>query len=433
MAFNPLPTEFISGADRIYVLGSQLTVEMRDALTQASFDTSIDQVSQLQMTFADPNFKILGTGALTTGIRIDFEDYRLEIASIETEDVNGTEGFSIKARSMAVRTEKQQTGPLVVTNMSPSEFVANSCAAAGILSVVQPSPRRPQIARDLPEPGQTYSDQPSNWTTFQRLADELGFICFEAADVVYFGQPSWLIANVPNEIVANYQTGDEKYLTVGIPRCNKSMDSKATTVEVELPTNWASYARPGKRLTLGGVPLFNGQYLVTSVDVDLLDPAANVSVSAQTPIDPEPHPPETATAANGTARANTKSSQDFVAWAVKQIGDRYVYGAAVSSSTDPTQFDCSSLVKWALQMVGITDCPRVSEAQISWAVTKGREISVSQGINTRGALLWHMGHVAISLGNGKTVEAANSRVGVISGNAGGGRFARAALIPGLRY
>ena len=53
-------------------------------------------------------------------------------------------------------------------------------------------------------------------------------------------------------------------------------------------------------------------------------------------------------------------------------------------------------------------------------------------IRTRGALLWHPGHIAISLGNGRTIEAANPSAGVVSYGARG-RFQAGALIPGMRY
>jgi cell wall-associated NlpC family hydrolase len=70
-------------------------------------------------------------------------------------------------------------------------------------------------------------------------------------------------------------------------------------------------------------------------------------------------------------------------------------------------------------------------------------IPVEQAIHTPGALLFHfasepqpgageppVAHVAISLGNGKTIEAANPEDGVNEFNAEG-RFEYAAIIPGI--
>ena len=71
-------------------------------------------------------------------------------------------------------------------------------------------------------------------------------------------------------------------------------------------------------------------------------------------------------------------------------------------------------------------------------------IPVDQAIHTPGALLFHfasepqpgtgepdIAHVAISLGNGKTIEAADPQDGVVEWNSGGGRFNYAAVIPGI--
>src|SRR6185369_5002600 len=221
------------GTERILVLGSQLTTDMRDALTKADFNMGIDQVAQLSMTFADPGFRVMSTGLITTGVRVDFEDFRLQVTNMEVDDVDGVEGFTVKCRPQSVRTLKERRGALVMSNVSPSEFVQRECIAAGVAHIAQPCSRRPQIARDVPEPGQTYSDPHSPWTTFQRLADEVGFVCFEAADIVYFGQPTWLINQDALAFVnAYYKTGDEAFWVNDVPRCAKSVDSPETTVDV---------------------------------------------------------------------------------------------------------------------------------------------------------------------------------------------------------
>lgn len=69
----------------------------------------------------------------------------------------------------------------------------------------------------------------------------------------------------------------------------------------------------------------------------------------------------------------------------------------------------------------------------------GATVSVERAIHTRGALLFHSGHVAISLGNGRTIEAMGKKWGVREGgtvvhNKDGTqrpRFTEGALIPGF--
>jgi len=111
-----------------------------------------------------------------------------------------------------------------------------------------------------------------------------------------------------------------------------------------------------------------------------------------------------------------------------------VFGAEASpSDPNPRSFDCSELVEWAAARTGIT--PRVpdgSSAQLAHCQRNGTMLSVSAGINTKGALLFQPGHVAVSLGNGRTIEAMNPSSGVRQGNANGRGWTSAARIPGAK-
>jgi hypothetical protein len=64
---------------------------------------------------------------------------------------------------------------------------------------------------------------------------------------------------------------------------------------------------------------------------------------------------------------------------------------------------------------------------------KGTIIPLEQAIRTRGALLFANGHVAISLGDGRTIEARGRAYGVGIFNARGRSFHTGALIPGMKY
>jgi cell wall-associated NlpC family hydrolase len=132
----------------------------------------------------------------------------------------------------------------------------------------------------------------------------------------------------------------------------------------------------------------------------------------------------------------------FVQSALDQVGDPYVWATDASlSDPDPDSFDCSELVEWAAHRAGV----RISdgtwlqylELQEADALT-----SVDEAIRTKGALLFHFSstptpgggrprqaHVAISLGDGRIVEAAGSKVQISAADPD--RFNHAAVIPGL--
>jgi cell wall-associated NlpC family hydrolase len=143
------------------------------------------------------------------------------------------------------------------------------------------------------------------------------------------------------------------------------------------------------------------------------------------------------------AGAHAAKLQEFLNVAVAQTGDHYVWGAHASfDDPNPSAFDCSDLVQWATHRVGITTMPRTAWEQYEYLHKGGHAIPIDQAIHTPGALLFsfssdpdttHPGHchVAISLGNGKTMEAKGSQYGVGSWAATTKRFEYAAVIPEL--
>lgn len=112
-------------------------------------------------------------------------------------------------------------------------------------------------------------------------------------------------------------------------------------------------------------------------------------------------------------------SQKMVDYAMAQSGDQYVWGAE-----GPDAWDCSGLVLGSAAAAGLPGLPHFSGSLIAMA----SPISVGQGIGTPGALLFHPGHIAISRGDGQTIEARGQAYGVGSWPAEG-RFSQAGLLP----
>lgn len=96
------------------------------------------------------------------------------------------------------------------------------------------------------------------------------------------------------------------------------------------------------------------------------------------------------------------SASAFVTKAESFVGDPYSFGAA-----GPFSFDCSGLVQYALEQVGLQNVPRTSEAQWSWV----QHITAAQ--LQPGDLIFEQwpgdqtspGHVVIYTGNGRIEQA----------------------------
>jgi hypothetical protein len=135
----------------------------------------------------------------------------------------------------------------------------------------------------------------------------------------------------------------------------------------------------------------------------------------------------------------------FLEAALAQSGDRYEMNVvARADDPDPDVFDCSELVEWAAAQVDV-DVNTASYLQYLDMKQAGTLMDVERALDTPGALLFTFSqepvpgggrpskaHVAISLGDGRVIEARSTKDGVGVFNAGD-RFDYAALIPGMDY
>lgn len=112
-------------------------------------------------------------------------------------------------------------------------------------------------------------------------------------------------------------------------------------------------------------------------------------------------------------------SQKMVDFAMAQTGDAYVWGAE-----GPDAWDCSGLVLGAAAAAGLPGLPHYSASIYEMS----SKVDVGQAISTPGAVLWHPGHIAISRGDGQTIEARGRAYGVGSWSAAG-RFSGGGLLP----
>ena len=112
-------------------------------------------------------------------------------------------------------------------------------------------------------------------------------------------------------------------------------------------------------------------------------------------------------------------SQQMVSFAMAQSGDAYVWGAE-----GPDAWDCSGLVLGAAAAAGLPGLPHYSGSIYDMS----QHISPGEAMGIPGAILWHPGHIAISRGDGQTIEARGKAYGVGSWPAEG-RFTGGGLLP----
>ena len=118
----------------------------------------------------------------------------------------------------------------------------------------------------------------------------------------------------------------------------------------------------------------------------------------------------------------TNKAEAFVNQALKAQGDTYDFGTARDfSNPDPDKFDCSGLVIWAAKQSGY-EAPGFgntnADGLLKYTEKTGGALSPEDAKKKKGALLFRKDgdapahHVAISLGDGTTMEAKGTKEGV---------------------
>lgn len=445
------------------IYGSEIWADMSTTIIGSpTYNAGMNEVPHLMFTIADPggDMKHDLRNLWVQGARVQYADLDFRIDTISFEPGSHTTGqITITAIDDIVYALMNLKGSRTATGISATQWIAQELALAGIdpnrWFLGESVPTQSTIARDDDDQsGEGGSGEaPSAWTTCTRLARELGKRVFVSGKRLVFGSSAFAMrwtAEAPVRIGWFLPDEGERLITQPTSRFI-TVGNRSNVVEISarIPLNRAKFFRPGVPVNIKNIPGLVGEpeiaMLCSSIAHTLGTDVDGADITVTYPLDPPPQPPPapTAAGANGgsTSAGGTVSGggadgqvAQFVALALQQAGKRYVFGAEASpSDANPRAFDCSELVEWAAARVGISPkVPDGSATQLAHCRARGTIISVQQGINTKGALLFMPGHVAISLGNGKTIEAMNPSAGVRQGNANGRGWTAAGRIPGAK-
>jgi hypothetical protein len=276
---------------RFQINGDALAADVAKSIIGVpSLSMSVTQITQVTVVVHDPDFALLKSGVLSIRAPVSFDDEQMELSVIETGGTV-TPSLTLKARSRGPQRLKDDKGAKVFSGLSPTDLARQSATAAGMGFRGQPSPSRPTMSR-VGATAQGGEDQ-SQWDLLRDLAAQEGFLMFDVSNVLHFGKPTWFVANPSRlwRLVFPSPSGAEveDLFSLNVPQCRRSAndEDEAVSTTVSVPWEAGSLMRPGQVLRLAGVPTFDADYIIDSVDVPL-DGSSPVDVSASTPVDPEP-------------------------------------------------------------------------------------------------------------------------------------------------
>jgi cell wall-associated NlpC family hydrolase len=444
----------------IEVVGQQIGANIGlQVIGEPAFRAGLDVIPHVSFSVIDPNFGWSNQRLFDSGNLITWRDayLRVDTATYVPGD-HGQGEADVVAEDDIVHALRHLRGPKTESNIDAVTWLFQEMSTVGYdparFLLGESVPSQSTISRDVWDPAQgvvAEAEYPSAWTTVLRLAKELGKWCFISGRRIIFGSARFSMAwAAPAPVYLGWDKAPPEEQMVDIPTTVRATIAERVMilqVKCRVPHARANLFRPGVPVNVYGVMGTSATranphlMMVTDVEHVLATDTDGADVTLIEPVDPPPHPPgstndpnknpATAGAAGISGGGADGQVETFVRNALSQTGKAYVYGAQPSATDpNPRSFDCSALVQWSATRAGIGGVPRTSEAQFG----ASDQISADTAIGIRGALLFpaDLSHVAISLGNGSTIEASNESRPVGQLNARGRGFTHGGKLRGAK-
>lgn len=375
---------------------------------------SIDGASTLTIVVADPKRRlarseVFVTRSWATALDVNFE---LVAAAKTGDDVTLTFEDAIAAQLR----RKRKTLRIPANSSTRREIVLRLAREADVKALVDPD-KKGKVHNAVERTGGD-----SSWDLTGTLATDIGWRRFSNGKRLVVGSDEWLMGKDDTPTRIREHTGP-----FGDVDFDADVGKRSSTLTVDLDAEYGALAIGSVCVVEDEFPATDGKWLTSGYTHTLTSTTATLELVRKQKDLKEPKGtggagekgedgflPDRGGDAGSTSAAGAASNaarERMVQFALAQAGDAYVWGG-----NGPSGWDCSGLVQGATAAAGKT-LTKPSKSQWATCVANGVTIPVAEALKIRGALLFRMGgdptHVAISLGNGSTIEAMGSSYGVL--------------------
>jgi cell wall-associated NlpC family hydrolase len=414
--------------------------DLIDAVTDSTLMLSISEASSLTLTVRDPNKTLWRSGLLDgaswvepagVGVRFELASFTRDGAELELTFVD-----VIAARMQRV------TGHLAFRiGTYRADFLRRLARDAQVPFLIEQGRNLGPSKTVLERASADDPTSESSWVATGRLADEVQWRRFSDGTHIVAGSDSWLSSLHPAVSVREGVGGVDQI------DCDVDTGSGVSTATLHVwVAPWS--VRPGWPVQVVNEGPASGLWLMESIQQPLTSERGTIILTRrQKQLDEvkvagstgdsgaEPLAPGEATTDKGGVKASSAGVEAMIDWAKRHLGNGYLYG-----SHGPDLWDCSSYVSAAIKAGG-GDIRGTCSGLIAACRAHGTMLSSpAVGAKTRGALMFDIGggagasgnHVAISLGNGQTIQAHGRADGVVILNDATDRqWTASATVPGL--
>jgi cell wall-associated NlpC family hydrolase len=395
---------------------------------------TIDGASTLTITVADHERKLINDPTIDERSWAVVNGVHFELVAIG----KGEDTLTLTLEDAIVAALRRRTKPLSVAANKTTRraFAVRLAREARVKYSIDPG--HPEKVHN---PLQRSVGQRSNsWEVLgSDVAEPINWRRFSDGQQLVLGGDAWLRTGYKKPVAIREHTGG-----IGSIDFDLDVGKRASTAKVIVDARLVDFA-PGAPVTISQLGPADGGWIVSTYtrpltstrgELELVrarkvlkEPKGNSGGRGRKKSNRDKGDPDFVPGQGGSdggGRAGNPARERMVAFALKQSGKPYIWGG-----NGPGGYDCSGLVQAATRAGGKT---LGKPAAGQWATCRaaGKTIPIRTALRTRGALLFRIGgeynHVAISLGNGSTVEARGTGYGCgVFGNAAGGGWTGAAL------
>jgi hypothetical protein len=397
------------------LIGKTKSFDLVQAVTEPPrLVRTIDGASTLEVVVSDHRRRLLRSGMFDERSWAKVDGLNLELVAVSKAGDRLT--LTFEDAIVAKLRRQRDTLSIPASSTTRAEIVARLAKEAQVEADIDPAKRG--VVNSVVERSARGEEKSDSWTLLGELAEQIRWRRFSTGRQLVVGGDEWLMSRGPAGWTVREHTGPVQHVDFDLDAGKRSVEA---SFEVDA-RRWSVW--PGQTVTMADMGPADDVWLVREFSRSLTSSRGLVSVIRQQKVLPEPPPPKDPSdgepgedgfvpRSDGDTggRAATEAREHMVQVALAQQGKPYVLG-----TQGPSSFDCSGLVQYATSAAG-KPLWAPSASQAAAIANAGGSMSVSDGIRTRGALLYRSGspynHIAISLGNGSTMEAMGSAYGCL--------------------
>ena len=239
------------GSIQIGELGDRV-VEVRESITDLTFNLSARGVSEIQMTVSDPGFRMHNANYFMVGRSVKYADEFYEMAAVRVRH-NRQDVVQVQARLKATEELRREKGQYNFGNVSPTAFASALAARKGLDFFGEETIASGNIIRNA-----TDNSDESTWDVLQKLARENEFFAFEAQGVLFFASEQAIIDSQPG-FTLNVPSGSNDAFFASDVNVRRTQDGRsAATLSADLLKNSSSLSVfPGAVVQVVGLNNFD--------------------------------------------------------------------------------------------------------------------------------------------------------------------------------